>query len=397
MKNVMCLMLCLLLVLTLAEPAFAAVDDFVPGVGEKESPVITEAEQDGKDVKDCLVVTSVREAKEKTTDITQEERDELVEVYEKLLNDTMELPLEGDYLIWDLVDLSYQKTSCRDKMHGHREWLEQENTAVTATFDLGIAKAAGVTVLTYIDEKWEPVKEVTNNDDGTVTCVFDDICPVVFCLPSGSRGSSAAHTAPMDDFVPSISYKDGPDIEEAEQDDEDVGDCLIVTSIKEAIEKTTDITQEERDLLLEVYDKLLDGSMKLPLEDEYVIRELVDVSYRKTTCRDKDHGHKEWLEQDNTTVTVTFDLGINRDVDVDVLTYIDGKWTPIKEVTNNGDGTITCVFDDICPVAFCLSPKDQNDTPPPKTGDQVGTWVAVMAVSLAVLAALVLLRRKGKR
>ncbi len=216
---------------------------------------------------------------------------------------------------------------------------------------------------------------------------------LLLCLSLAGPAFAAA-----DDFVPSIGYKDGPEIEDAEQDDEDVGSCLIVTSLKEAREKTTDITQDERDELLDVYDKLLDGSMKLPLEDDYVIRELVDVSYKKTQCRDKDHGHKEWLAEENTTVTVTFDLGVDKDAKVEVLTYIDGKWAPIKQVINNGDGTVTCVFDDICPVAFCLSPEAQKDTAaPPRTGDQIGLWVAVMAVSLGALVTLVLLRRRAKR
>ena len=47
--------------------------------------------------------------------------------------------------------------------------------------------------------------------------------------------------AAKDSFVPSIGYKDGPDIVDAEMDEEDVVDCLVVTSIEEAEEKTTDI------------------------------------------------------------------------------------------------------------------------------------------------------------
>ncbi len=201
--------------------------------------------------------------------------------------------------------------------------------------------------------------------------------------------------AATDDFVPSISEKDGPDIVEAEQDGEDVGDCLVVTSLREAEEKSTDITQEERDLLQQVYEELLDGSMELPLEDDYVIRELVDVSWKKTTCRDQDHGHKEWLEEDDTTLTVTFDLGVAREAEVTVLVYIDGQWVPVKSVVNNGDGTVTCVFDDICPVVFCLSPEDQGITEEsPKTGDDIGIWVVVMVLSLVVLVGLVILRRR---
>ena len=201
-------------------------------------------------------------------------------------------------------------------------------------------------------------------------------------------------------FVPSISYKDGPDIEEVILDGENVGGCLVVSSITDAKNKTTDIGQEDRDLLLEVYEKLDDGSMKLPLEnDKYVIRELVDVSFRKTACVDAEHSHKEWLEQDNTTITVKFDLGVAKTTEVVVMTYVDGQWAAIESVENNGDGTVTCVFEDICPVAFCVE-ADAEDTPP-KTGDTIGRslilWVVLMAVSLAAIVILVVRRRKHGR
>ena len=83
-----------------------------------------------------------------------------------------------------------------------------------------------------------------------------------------------------DDFVPSITYKDGPEIVEAEQNEEDVTHCMVVTSILEAKKKETDITQPDRDLLLEVYEQLVEDSMELPVDDDLVVRELVDVSFR---------------------------------------------------------------------------------------------------------------------
>ena len=197
-------------------------------------------------------------------------------------------------------------------------------------------------------------------------------------------------------FVPSIGYKDGPKIEDAELDGEDVGDCLVVTTITEAEEKTTDIYQEDRDLLLEVYEELLDGSMELPLEEDYVIRELVDVSWKKSTCVEEEHGHKEWLQEEDTTITITFDLGVGADVEVIVMIYLDGEWVMAEEVINNGDGTVTVVFQDICPVAFCVERRYE----PPKTGDAAADKLYVFALLLAVSAAgligLLIWRKKRK-
>ena len=204
-------------------------------------------------------------------------------------------------------------------------------------------------------------------------------------------------------FVPSISYKDGPDAEDAYIQDgsgnkEGIGNCIVVTSIKEAEEKSTDIYQETRDLLLDVYKQLDEGSMKLPLDNEkYVIRELVDVSFRKTTCHEAGHLHHENLEKPEVTATVDFDLGIPKNVEVVVLSYRDGKWNEIKSVTNNGDGTVTCVFDYFCPVAFCVEANAVAESP--KTGDQIAAmilWVVLLIVSAVALVVLLVLRKKKK-
>lgn len=235
------------------------------------------------------------------------------------------------------------------------------------------------------------------------------ICIVVvlaFCLALACPAIAADDT-----FVPSISYKDGPEIIEGEMDEEDVGPCLVVTSIKGAVEKTTDIYQSDRDLLLSVYEQLDNGTMTLPLEGTgsmartggttkkyYVIRELVDVSFMKTTCQEAEHGHKQWLAQDNTTITIKFDLGVKADTNVLVLTYIDGKWDFIESVTNNGDGTLTCVFEDICPVAFCVETESKD---PSQTGDidreKLILWFVLMAVSTAAIVVLAVNRRKQTR
>ena len=203
-----------------------------------------------------------------------------------------------------------------------------------------------------------------------------------------------------DTFVPSIGYKDGPDVEKAEIEDEDVTPCLVVTSILEAKNKETDIFQEERDLLLEVYEKLRLDEMKLPLGDEdYVIRELVDISFMKSVCVEPGDEHKEWLAQEETDITVTLRTGIPAHVDVKVLVYLNGEWVVVDGVTNNNDQTITVVFPNICPVAI-LVPTGTPDTPP-ATGDILGgmlwLWLLVLILSMAALGVLLKTRRRFLR
>lgn len=205
--------------------------------------------------------------------------------------------------------------------------------------------------------------------------------------------------AATDTFVPSISYKDGPEIVDSDLNGEDVTKCLEVTSILEAEKKTTDIRQEDRDLLLEVYEKLDDGTMKLPLEhpEDYVIRELVDVSFTQTGCVGAGHPHKEWLEIKGNTITIDFDLGVKKSTEVTVFAYIDGQWQPIQSATNKGNGIISCVFEDICPVAFCVEFDAEDESA--KTGDdaQLGLWIGLMAVSFGGILVLSVSRRKFAR
>ena len=199
-----------------------------------------------------------------------------------------------------------------------------------------------------------------------------------------------------DTFVPSISYKPAPTVKSAELGGADVGDCVVVTSIAQAKDKSTDITQDARDELLDVYKKLSDGSMKPPV-DGYVIRELVDVDFEQTDCVQKDaHSHAEELAKDGTTIKVTFDLGVAKSTKVVVKTFTNGAWEDVVAVTNNGDGTVTVEFEHFCPVAFCV--EQGAEVPPSQTGDEAGQnmilWIGLMVVSLAAIVVLVILGRK---
>ena len=197
-------------------------------------------------------------------------------------------------------------------------------------------------------------------------------------------------------FVPSITYKDGPEIVDAEMDGEDVSDCIVVTSILDAQENKTDISQETRDELLEVYEALTDGSMEIPYEDDkdYVVRELVDVSFEQKDCQEAGHSHQEELDKEGVTATVDFDLGVTDGTDVYVFYYYEGQWHPAERVENKGDGIISVTFENFCPVAFCI--EDGAETPPAQTGDEMDLtlYIVLMLVSLVGIIVLVVLRHR---
>ena len=212
--------------------------------------------------------------------------------------------------------------------------------------------------------------------------------------------------ASEDTFVPSISYKDGPEIVSVE-DGYDI-QHLVVTSIKGAQDKTTDIYQEDRELLLSVYQQLSEGTMVLPLDGAgsmsrttdvkrtYVIRELVDVSFT-TACRESGDAHEAKLAEEGVTLSVKFDLGVDAKTEVLVFTYIDGKWDFIESVTNHGDGTLTCVFEDICPVAFVVCNEVGNTTTGDPAGQRLILWGALMFASAGTLIVLLCKRRRHSR
>ena len=220
--------------------------------------------------------------------------------------------------------------------------------------------------------------------------------------------------AAEDVFVPSITVKDSPEIvifsdphgryvmgtivdEEGNIIDYVQQDCLVITPVSKA--NTSDrIPEAARDMLISVYDKLVAGTMKIPYEkvsadlnsSNMVIRELIDISW---LCED----HPAAVAAKEITVSLTFDLGVRADEDVVVMTYKNNEWNPIAEVVNNGDGTVTCVFDDFCPVSFSVS-KDAG-TNYPQTGDSMNItlWGTLLAVSFVAITAMFIFYRKSAK
>lgn len=217
------------------------------------------------------------------------------------------------------------------------------------------------------------------------------------------------------EFVPSISYKGEPEVETIPDEngdpavgvvhkDDEVIDyvydgCLVITPISEA-ETSTDIPEDSRKELLDIYKELSSGNMELPYDlveghedEDMVIRELIDASFL-CGMEGSDHDHPTMLEPEGVVFTITFDLGVDADTDVVVMTYIDGQWSPIVSAVNNGDGTLTCTFEKLCPVVFSVA-EDTYDVPA-QTGDtsNVLLWGALMVVSMAALVVLVIVYRR---
>ena len=227
--------------------------------------------------------------------------------------------------------------------------------------------------------------------------------------------------ASAEEFAPSVPSKDAPSIvpvtdpngkarigvirntttgEIVDYVDED---CLLVTPVSQATTSQL-IPAAARDLLLKVYNELKSGLMQIPYEKfnaglkaaDMVIRDLFDATWlcidqTKVDCADL-------IEPEGVVLDITFNLGVSKDAKVYVMAFKNNEWNPIVKTVNNGDGTVTCTFEHLCPIAFSVSSADMK--PPVQTGDPANLvfWFSLMAVSAVALVVLVwAYRRKTAR
>lgn len=231
---------------------------------------------------------------------------------------------------------------------------------------------------------------------------------------------SLAVPALAEEFVPSITDKGSPEIVPVEDEDGNKAiaeildengnvidylyeNCLVVTPVSKA-KTSTLIPDDAEKMLLDVYDQLVAGTMNLPYEkfnanldpNSMVIRDLFDVSW---LCGEDsgyvDHpDHPTEVEPKGITVRITFNLGVSKNATVYTMSYKRGAWNPIVSTVNNGDGTVTCIFEDFCPVA--MSVGESYVTPPAQTGDNsnITLWIVLMAVSVVALGAVLVFSRR---
>jgi hypothetical protein len=218
---------------------------------------------------------------------------------------------------------------------------------------------------------------------GIVAIALLAICLNLVCPAFAAEG----------DFVPSISYKDGPVVNDAEMNEEKTDGCIVITSLKGAEEKTTDISQEKRDLLLNVYGKMVAGEMSIPTPGDYIVRELVDISWEQLDCIELNHTHEDELKQDGVVAKISFNLGVKVEDELLVFAFHNGQWDPVEVLEVDANGNATCLFEHFCPVAFCV--KNEKDIDP--TGDisvdGLVLWGLLLAVSCAAVVVMSVKRR----
>lgn len=223
---------------------------------------------------------------------------------------------------------------------------------------------------------------------------------------AASEFTPSVSNKPAPEIVPVIDPNGDPAVGEIIDEVEEIIDyvydpCIVVTPVSEAT-TSTEIPDDAEELLLEVYEKLDNGEMSIPYQDlfgkdgdDMVIRDLFDVTF---LCAD----HPEMLAPTGIVFRITFDIGVEAGVDVYTTTYKNGAWVPAVSTVNNGDGTVTCLIEDFCPVAFSVEVEEDVPVEPPvQTGDQAGEqlyiWVAVAAVALVAVVVLSVVYVRGMK
>lgn len=200
------------------------------------------------------------------------------------------------------------------------------------------------------------------------------------------------------EFVPSISYKDHPDVVVDPVITPDTSTTeeldILITPVADALAVKPEDRNDAEKELVEIYEALTNGDMKLPLPDDknYVVRDLMDVSL---IVKNADpNADPEFVDAD-AKVVITFDLGVPEDTEVLAYVY-DNDWVKV-DVVNNGDGTVTVTLHNQGALAFCVDEK----TIVPPTFDKVGNdllfWVVLMVVSSCAAVTMVAVRRKVRR
>lgn len=219
MRKVLSILTVLLICLSLAVPAFAAEEVYVPSITAKPAPELDQSTQEGtgvpaiqvKDEKEeivhtspveNLVVTAVAAVMgEQEVKISEEAVETLKTAFETLdtkgvevfkeVAELVQLAEEAnvnveDLVVMDLFDVTILNTELE-------EYLNVEGNTVELTFAANIPAEQVVYVMVFKDSKWQLAESAVNNGDGSITCVFEHFCPVaILTAPMATVEESAA-------------------------------------------------------------------------------------------------------------------------------------------------------------------------------------------------------------
>lgn len=197
MKKAISLILSLIMVFGLSVSAFAAEDDFRPSVDSKDHPVIVPQDFNGISF-DALILDENNEVIEGIHIVTERRPDgdiiitaySEIEVADERVNvvymQTSYKEILSARSLKELNELIPLGMIVRDffdiTLVGTYKDIFKEGKKLQIKFDIGAQLKEKLMVLTRCSDEsgWEFVESVTINPDGTVTVIFDRLCPVIF-------------------------------------------------------------------------------------------------------------------------------------------------------------------------------------------------------------------------
>lgn len=217
MKKAISVILSIIMVLCLSIPAFAADGDFRPSVPSKDSPVVVPQLLNGVSF-DALILDENNEVVEGIHIVTEKtpEGQIIVTAYSEIevadgrvnvvyMQTSYEEILDARSL-QELNELIPVGMIVRDffdiTLVGTYKDIFKEGKKLQIRFDIGAELKEKIMALTRCsdEEGWEFVESVTINPDGTVTVIFDKLCPVIFLTEKTDAVQSPA-TSDMNTII----------------------------------------------------------------------------------------------------------------------------------------------------------------------------------------------------
>lgn len=195
MKKITALLIALALIVAMACPVFA--DEFEASPTPADLVELVEfdgyvgiiRDANGEEVArvpaGCLEITSLNDVREGTKEVSEELAELLEKVNEDILSGELELPYEkhgenladAEMVLCTVFELHF---TCEE----HKAMLEQEGYTLEVSLKVGVDPDVIVYTMVCDDEteEWDPIVSTVNNNDGTVTCVFDKLCVIEFSV-----------------------------------------------------------------------------------------------------------------------------------------------------------------------------------------------------------------------
>lgn len=219
--------------------------------------------------------------------------------------------------------------------------------------------------------------------------------------------------AAEDSFTPSVEVKGAPVIV-PQAFDGDMFDALVLDEDEEVIEGIDEVTEENPagEIIVTAYSEIETADSRVNvvyMEESYEevldaqsLKELNEAIPEGMVVRDFFDitlvGTYENMFEEGKLLCIKFDLGVDANENIQVLTRCSDEtgWQFVKSVTNNGDGTVTVIFHELCPVIFLTDSSDVKvESPATSDISTAALWFVTVLCGAGAICMLVTYKKRG--